>query len=85
MQLRILSLAIAFGGILTAGAMAASPLLMDRPAAQRPQIMMLGMVHLANPNRDIQNVQMDDDLAPARQAELADLANALATWKPSTG
>jgi len=63
--------------------MAASPLLMDRPAAERPQIMMLGTVHLANHNRDIQNPQMDDDLAPARQAEIADLVNALAAWKPT--
>lgn len=82
-QLRIVSLMIVFGGITAPGAMAASPLLMDRPAAQRPQIMMLGMVHLANLNRDLQNPQMDDDLATARQAELAALADALATWKPT--
>lgn len=82
-QFHILSLAIVFGRIVTADAMAASPLLMDRPAAERPQIMMLGTVHLANRNRDIQNPQMDDDLAPARQAQIADLMNALAAWKPT--
>jgi len=83
MRLRIPSLVIVLGAIVATSAMAASPLLMDRPAAERPQIMMLGTVHLANHNRDIQNPQMDDDLAPGRQVQIANLVDALAAWKPT--
>jgi hypothetical protein len=80
---RILGFVICVGILLTASAYAAPVLLKDRPAALRPQIMVLGTVHLANHNRDIQNPQMDDDLTPARQAQIAAMVNALAQWKPT--
>ncbi len=60
-----------------------SPLLGKRPLVERPQIMVLGMVHLANPNRDVHNAQVDDVLAPKRQAEIVRLVDILATWKPT--
>lgn len=55
------------------------------PATAAPpvQVMVLGAYHFGNPGQDLANVKVDDVLAPQRQAELAALADALATWKPT--
>jgi hypothetical protein len=45
--------------------------------------MVLGTYHFANPGLDAKNVNADDVLAPKRQGELEDLANALAAFRPS--
>ena len=47
------------------------------------EVMVLGVYHFANPGRDVANVVVDDVLAPARQAELQALADALAQWRPT--
>jgi hypothetical protein len=41
------------------------------------------MVHLANNNRDVHNAKVDDVLAPARQAQIARVVDALAAWEPT--
>jgi hypothetical protein len=46
------------------------------------QVMLLGTYHFANPGRDVIRQNIDDVLAPARQAELEVLANRLVAWKP---
>ena len=51
--------------------------------AQKPTIMILGSGHLANWGADRINFKMDDVLAPKRQAELQELAEQLARFKPT--
>ena len=45
--------------------------------------MIVGTFHLDNPGRDVFNVQVDDVLAKERQAELVDIAKALAKFAPT--
>lgn len=66
-------------------ATAALVVLPIRGSAQqpRPSIMILGTYHMANPGRDLANVKADDVLAPARQAQIATLVDALLTFRPT--
>jgi hypothetical protein len=47
------------------------------------QVMILGLYHFANPGRDVANMEVDDVLAPKRQAEIANIVDSLATWGPT--
>lgn len=47
------------------------------------QVMVLGTYHMDNPGQDLHNVQAADVLTASRQAELAAVARALATFKPT--
>jgi len=47
------------------------------------EIMVLGLYHFDNPGRDMVNPQVEDMLAPKRQAELEALARSLAQWQPT--
>jgi hypothetical protein len=38
---------------------------------ERPEILVLGTYHMANPGHDIHNMQADDVLSPKRQQEIA--------------
>ena len=49
----------------------------------RSPIMILGMYHMANPGLDAVNVDADDVLLPRRQAEIQDLVNHLASFRPT--
>lgn len=49
----------------------------------RPQILVLGTYHMANPGRDVFNMKADDVLAPKRQAEIAELIAALKKFQPT--
>lgn len=53
------------------------------PAAPRAQVMVLGTHHFANPGADYANAQVDDVLTPRRQAEIAEVARALAEFRPT--
>ena len=50
---------------------------------KKPTIIILGSSHLANPGADVYNTKMDDVLAPKRQAELQQLVEQLARFKPT--
>jgi len=58
-------------------------LLGDRRIDDRPALMILGTAHLANTNADVMRTEIDDVMSPARQAEIADVVEALARWKPT--
>lgn len=58
-------------------------LLRDRPADQRPSLVVLGVAHFDNPARDAINVKVDDVLSPKRQQEIAALVDRLAAYKPT--
>jgi len=49
----------------------------------RPEILVLGTYHMANPGRDIHNMQADDVLAPKRQQEIAQLIDVLKKFQPT--
>jgi len=51
--------------------------------AARPEILVLGTFHMANPGRDIHNMQADDMLSPRRQKEIAELMEVLKRFRPT--
>ncbi|HEX2078689.1 MAG TPA: DUF5694 domain-containing protein [Longimicrobium sp.] len=53
-----------------------------QPAA-RPEILVIGTYHMANPGRDIHNLQADDILSPRRQQEVAQLVEVLRRFRPT--
>ncbi|MEX0343007.1 MAG: DUF5694 domain-containing protein [Erythrobacter sp.] len=65
----------------------ASPALAQGPEAEPDpapvQVMVLGMYHFANPDRDVVNIEVDDVLAPRRQGEIGVLVDTLAEWRPT--
>src|SRR5437660_4350899 len=52
-------------------------------ATARPEILILGTYHMANPGHDIHNMQVDDVLAPQRQQEIAQLLDVLKRFHPT--
>lgn len=47
------------------------------------EVLVLGSYHMGNPGRDIFNMKADDVLAPKRQAEIRELLDALARFRPT--
>ena len=54
----------------------------EKPAA-RAEVLVLGVYHMANPGRDVFNMQADDVLAAKRQAELTELLEVLKKFQPT--
>jgi hypothetical protein len=52
-------------------------------SATRPEILVLGTYHMANPGHDIHNMQADDVLSPKRQQEIAQLIEVLKRFHPT--
>lgn len=49
----------------------------------RPEILVLGTYHMANPGHDIANMQADDVLSPRRQQDIAQLIEVLKKFHPT--
>jgi hypothetical protein len=49
----------------------------------RPEILVLGTYHMANPGRDVHNMAADDVLSPKRQLEIAQLVEVLKRFRPT--
>jgi hypothetical protein len=49
----------------------------------KPEILIVGTYHLANPGHDIFNTSADDVLSPKRQAEVAELLAVLKRFRPT--
>src|SRR5712691_3875281 len=49
----------------------------------RPEILVLGTYHMANPGHDIHNMQADDVLSPKRQQEITQLIELLKKFHPT--
>jgi hypothetical protein len=49
----------------------------------RPEILVLGTFHMANPGHDIHNMQADDVLSPKRQQEITQLIEVLKKFRPT--
>ena len=69
--------------VLTASAVPAVSQQSNVAAPARPEVLVLGTYHMANPGRDIVNMQVDDVLAPKRQAEIADVIAVLKKFRPT--
>lgn len=54
-----------------------------RKPADRAEVLVLGVYHMANPGRDVFNMQADDVLAPKRQAEITELLEVLKKFQPT--
>ena len=61
----------------------ALPAVSQQAPAERAEVLVLGVYHMANPGRDIFNMQADDVLAPKRQAEIAQLIEVLKKFHPT--
>ncbi|HEV7389604.1 MAG TPA: DUF5694 domain-containing protein [Gemmatimonadaceae bacterium] len=57
----------------------------QKPAATaaRPEVLVLGVYHMANPGHDQFNMKVDDVLAPKRQQEIAQLMEVLKRFNPT--
>lgn len=62
--------------------LAVSPICWPREAP-RPEILILGTYHMANPGLDLHNMTADDVLAPQRQREMAQLIEVLKRFHPT--
>ncbi|MGN6828175.1 DUF5694 domain-containing protein [Paucibacter sp. M5-1] len=63
--------------------LAAALLLAPLPGLAEVQVMVLGSYHFANPGLDLHNAEVDDVLSARRQAELVELIERLASFRPS--
>lgn len=66
-----------------AAMLCAAPAIAGQPPAAPIQVMVVGVYHFDNPGLDLNNLQADDVLAPARQRELENLTTALAAFRPT--
>ena len=53
------------------------------PSPEPIRVMIVGTVHFGNPGQDLNNVEMDPVTTPAKQAELAAVAEGLARFQPT--
>ena len=63
--------------------LAALPTVVWCEPGARPEILVLGTYHMANPGRDQHNIRADDVLAPQRQSEIAQLVEVLKGFRPT--
>jgi len=52
-------------------------------AQSTPEVLILGSYHMANPGRDLHNVEADDVLSARRQREIAELIGVLHRFRPT--
>ena len=69
--------------VLVAAASAQTKEAVRTTPAKKARVLVLGVFHMANPGRDMFNLQVDDVLAPRRQKELSDLAEMLKRFQPT--
>src|SRR5688572_30304171 len=79
-----LALALALALACSAHAQGTSPrLLLDRKPGEGPTLLVLGSAHFANPGRDMVNTRVDNVLTEKRQAEIANVVDQLAAFRPT--
>ena len=61
----------------------AVPPLVSAQDSGRPEVLVIGTYHMANPGRDIHSSQADDVTSPARQREIAQLIDVLKKFRPT--
>ena len=68
---------------LLAFALLTTPRVQAQVARPQAEVLVLGVYHMANPGRDIFNVEADDVLSPKRQSEIRELVDVLARFRPT--
>ena len=81
--LKIVSLVSALGLAIAAPLVGGSPPAQEPEGPPRPEVLILGTYHMANPGHDLFDAHADDVLAPKRQAELEQLAQVLESFHPT--
>lgn len=69
--------------LIAIAAMVAAPIAARPQSPPRPEILVLGTYHMANPGHDIHNLHADDVLSPKRQQEIAQLIAVLKRFRPT--
>ena len=69
--------------LIAALAVPSAALAQAAPPPEPIRVMIVGTVHFGNPGQDLNNVAMDPVTTPAKQAELAAVAEALARFRPT--
>jgi len=69
--------------LIAIAAMVAAPIAARPRSPPRPEILVLGTYHMANPGHDIHNLHADDVLSPKRQQEIAQLIAVLKRFRPT--
>jgi hypothetical protein len=83
-QLAVLFCLVFVSAAITSGkGRAMLPVSQQSSALTRAEVLVLGVYHMANPGRDIFNMEADDVLAPKRQAEIAQVIATLKKFNPT--
>jgi len=67
----------------TFGLLATLPLEAGGQEVERPEILIIGTFHMANPGRDIHNAEVDDVLSATRQREMLEVLEVLQRFRPT--
>lgn len=59
------------------------PMVVSAQSGRRPEILVVGTYHMANPGHDIHNMQADDVFSARRQQEIAQLIEVLKRFRPT--
>ena len=59
------------------------PRILSAQPSQRPEILVVGTYHMANPGRDVHSMKADDITAPERQRQIAELLAVLERFHPT--
>lgn len=60
-----------------------TPCLGHAQSTPKPEILIVGTYHMANPGRDVHNMEVDDVLSQTRQREIAELLKVLRSFRPT--
>jgi len=63
--------------------LSAFPLLLSAQQQQRAEVLVLGTFHMANPARDVHNMQVDDVMSPDRQKQIEKVVEVLSRFHPN--
>ena len=80
-QIRLMSVNLLL--VLVAAAWAQTKETVTTTSTKKARVLVLGVFHMANPGKDMFNLQVDDVLAPKRQKELSELAETLKKFRPT--
>ena len=83
MQLRTIIVTLALWALIPLPGFSQQSFVESATSGARPQVLVLGVYHMANPGRDVVNMQADDVLAPKRQAEITEVMAVLKEFQPT--
>jgi hypothetical protein len=82
MRSKAILASLALATALTTFLAATRPTAAEENVAQAyPEVLILGVFHMANPGQDVHNMEADDILSPSRQAEIAAVVSVLRSFE----